>query len=554
VTAGVTLAAAVGATVLVAQSQTPAVPQGLSAAIAAAVTSAERSDEPFTLTYFNRPIVVLRANVLGRPPSQRAAIAVHVLDDLVAARVTDPIEARSIEGASLIFVGSRVVVGLGQPDVDELAGETLEGVTAQTVSRLQQAFAEAAEAHTPAELVRAGVFSAIAIVIGGLLVWAIGRGRRVVGAKLVAVSESTMAKTGLADLVALRSSRVLDFQRGLVTAATIGLQLVVIYGIVSFVLERFPYTRPWGESLSGFLLTTMASLALGTMDAIPGLFTVFLILFLARLVVRLVGLWFHSVEQGRIRISWIYPETAVPTRRILTTLVWVFAIIVAYPYMPGSDTDAFKGVSVFLGLMLTIGSSGLVNQIVSGFTVTYSRALRVGDFVRLGDVEGTVIHLGVLSTKIKTLQLEEVTIPNAVVANQTAKDYSRFADHEGVFTATSVTIGYDAPWRQVQSLLLLAAERTPGLRRHPAPRVFQTALEDFYVRYTLWVSLERQESRIVTLDMLHANVQDLFNEYGVQIMSPNYVLDPAAPKVVAKQNWYAAPASVEERAGTATER
>jgi small-conductance mechanosensitive channel len=298
----------------------------------------------------------------------------------------------------------------------------------------------------------------------------------------------------------------------------------------------------------------MASLALGAMNAIPGLFTVLLILFFARQVSRLIGLWFHSVELGRINMRWIYPETAVPTRRILTTLVWVFAIIVAYPYMPGSDTDAFKGVSVFLGLMLTIGSSGLVNQIVSGFTVTYSRALRVGDFVRLGDVEGTVIHLGVLSTKIKTLQLEEVTIPNAVVANQTAKDYSRFADHEGVFTATSVTIGYDAPWRQVQSLLLLAAERTPGLRRHPAPRVFQTALEDFYVRYTLWVSLERQESRIVTLDMLHANVQDLFNEYGVQIMSPNYVLDPAAPKVVAKQNWYAAPASVEEPAGTAADR
>jgi small-conductance mechanosensitive channel len=219
--------------------------------------------------------------------------------------------------------------------------------------------------------------------------------------------------------------------------------------------------------------------------------------------------------------------------------------------MPGSDTDAFKGVSVFLGLMLTLGSSGLINQIVSGFTVTYSRAVRLGDFVRIGDVEGTVIHLGVLSTKVKTLQLEEVTIPNAVVAAQTATDYSRFADTEGVFTSTSVTIGYDAPWRQVQSLLLLAAERTTGLRREPRPRVYQTALEDFYVRYTLWVSLERQESRLVTLNTLHANIQDLFNEYGVQIMSPNYFADPAAPKVVAKNDWYASPARVDGSAGAA---
>jgi small-conductance mechanosensitive channel len=364
------------------------------------------------------------------------------------------------------------------------------------------------------------------------------------------VSESTVARTGLADIHSLRASRVLDFQRGLVTAVTVGLQLVVLYGVVSFVLEQFPYTRPWGESLSGFLLATLRNLALGAMNAMPGLFTVLVILLVARLAARLIRVWFHSVEQGQISSRWIYPETAQPTRRILTTLVWVFAIIVAYPYMPGSETDAFKGVSVFLGLMLTLGSSGLVNQIVSGFTVTYSRALRIGDYVRIGDVEGTVIHLGVLSTKIKTLQLEEVTIPNAVVAAQMTTDYSRFADNEGVFTATSVTIGYDAPWRQVQSLLLLAAERTPGLRREPRPRVFQASLEDFYVKYTLWVSLERQDSRIVTLNALHANIQDLFNEYGVQIMSPNYLSDPSSPKVVARKNWYAAPAGVDEGAGT----
>jgi small-conductance mechanosensitive channel len=546
--AGIVLVLLVGAGTVVAQPQTTPVPPGLQAAARAALLTAERSGESFTLTYFNRPIVVLRARVLGRPPSERAAIAVQVLNDLVTAKATEPVESRQVEGASLIFVGSRLVVGLGAPDVDELAGETLEGVTALTVARLQQAFAEAAEAHTPAELLRAGILAAVALAIGGLVLWVVARARRGVTAKLVAVSESTMAKTGLADLDSLRTSRVLDFQRGFVTVITVGLQLLVIYVVVSFVLQRFPYTRPWGESLSGFLVTTLQNLALGAMHAVPGLFTVLVILVIARLATKLVGMWFHSIERGRIRSRWIYPETAQPTRRILTTLVWVFAIIVAYPYMPGSETDAFKGVSVFLGLMLTLGSTGLVNQMVSGYTVTYSRALRVGDYVRIGNVEGTVIHLGVLSTKIKTLQLEEVTIPNAVVAAQMTTDYSRFADSEGVFTSTSVTIGYDAPWRQVQSLLLLAAERTPGLRREPKPRVFQASLEDFYVKYTLWVSLLHQESRITTLDTLHANIQDLFNEYGVQIMSPNYLTDPASPKVVARQNWYAAPASIDESA------
>jgi small-conductance mechanosensitive channel len=474
-----------------------------------------------------------------------------VLDDLVAAGATDPIESRSIPGGSLIFVGSRVVVGLASPDIDELAGESLEGVTALTVSRLQQAFGEAAEAHTPAELVRAAVIASVALVIALLVLLALGRARRIVAAKLAAVAESTMAKTGLADAASLRASRLLDFQHALVTAITVGLQLVVVYGLVSFVLEQFPYTRPWGESLSGFLLGTIRDLALGAVSAIPRLFTVAVILVIASFLARLVRMWFHAIELGRIKSRWIYPETAQPTRRILTTLVWVFAVIVAYPYMPGSDTDAFKGVSVFLGLMLTLGSSGLVNQIVSGFTVTYSRALRVGDYVRVGDVEGTVMHLGVLCTKINTLQQEDVTIPNALVAGQVTTDYSRFADAEGVYTATSVTIGYDAPWRQVHSLLLLAAERTAGVRRHPKPRVFQTALQDFYVKYTLWVSLERQEKRLATLDTLHANIQDLFNEYGVQIMSPNYLADPASPKVVARKDWYAAPARADDDARTA---
>ena len=168
------------------------------------------------------------------------------------------------------------------------------------------------------------------------------------------------------------------------------------------------------------------------------------------------------------------------------------------------------------------------------------------EFVRtqrwFGGKSREVTHVGVLSTKIKSILREEITIPNAVVVAQTTTDYSRLNDDEGVYTPTSVTIGYDAPWRQVHALLLLAAARTQGLRAEPKPAVLQTGLEDFYVKYTLVVCLARQDTRAIALDALHANIQDLFNEYGVQIMSPNYVLDPAAPKVVPKEQWFAAPA------------
>jgi small-conductance mechanosensitive channel len=368
------------------------------------------------------------------------------------------------------------------------------------------------------------------------------RARRAVGRRIVAISERTVARTGLADVGMIRESQLPAVERGIVTALSVAVDLIVIYTTVGIVLRRFPYTRPWGESMRGFLLTTATNLGLGVADAIPGLLTVLIIFATARFVARLIGFWFTAVERGRLTPRWIYPETAQPTRRLLTGLLWVFAIVVAYPYLPGSQTDAFKGVSVFLGLIVTFGSSGLVNQIMSGFMITYSRALRAGDFVRVGDVEGTVTQLGVLSMKVTTFRQEEVTIPNAVVVAQTTTDYSRLSETEGVFTPTSVTIGYDTPWRQVHSLLLLAAGRTAGVRGEPKPIVLQTSLEDFYVKYTLFVCLERPQSRPFTLGALHASIQDLFNEYGVQIMSPNYVLDPAAPKMVPKQNWFAAPA------------
>jgi small-conductance mechanosensitive channel len=317
----------------------------------------------------------------------------------------------------------------------------------------------------------------------------------------------------------------------------------VSYVGVTLVLRQFPYTQPWGESMRGFLLLTVEHLGTSMLNAVPGLFTVTLIALLARAFARLVRAWFDAVEHGRIKARLIHPDTAQPTRRLLTALIWLFALVMAYPYLPGSQSEAFKGMSVFLGLMVTLGSTGLMNQIMGGFMITYSRALRFGDFVRIGELEGTVMHLGVLSTKIKTVFNEEVTVPNAVVVAQTITDYTRIGESEGVLTPTSVTIGYDAPWRQVHAMLLQAAERTPGLRREPKPAVIQASLDDFYVKYTLLVSLERQQTRLQTFDTLNANIQDTFNEHGVQIMSPNYVFDPAAPKVVAKKDWYAAPAS-----------
>jgi len=492
--------------------------------------------------YANRPIVVFRATVLGRTPAERAAAAVLFIDRVVE---TSP-DARVTTGR----VGDAVSVNIGEPavfailpaDVDTLAGETLDGVSAETVARLQRAFDEAVELRQPRQLLRAGLLALVGTFVYGGLLWLVRRGHRATARRLSRTTEHHLQKlTRGADIV--RASRLPEIlMRALDTIAML-VVLVITYPWLTFLLRRFPYTRPWGESLRSALVTAGLSAGRRVLDSLPDLLTVVAIVVITRFFVRLSNYLFDAIEHERVVVRGIYPETAHPTRRIVAVLLWLLALVVAYPYLPGSSSDAFKGVSVFIGVIVSLGSSGIMNQIMSGLTITYSRALAIGDFVKIGEIEGTVEHLGFLSLKIKTERRESITIANALVVSTSTINYSRFAAREGVKVSTSVTIGYNTPWRQVEALLMLAASRTPGIRREPPPVVRQTALLDFYVKYTVLVCLDQPRQRVPILHALHANILDAFNEYGVQITSPNYESDPDELKVVPKSQWYAAPAA-----------
>jgi small-conductance mechanosensitive channel len=313
------------------------------------------------------------------------------------------------------------------------------------------------------------------------------------------------------------------------------------YVWLAYVLRQFPWTRPWGEELGGFLASTARLLARGSLRQVPGLVLVAAIALLTRLLVRLSDAFFGAIEAGKIRVSEALAETTKPTRRIVAAVLWIFALIMAYPYLPGSGTEAFKGVSVVLGVMVSLGSTTIVGQVFSGFMLLYARAFKVGDFVKIGDVEGIVEAQGLFATKVVTPWNDEVSVPNAVVAAAVLRNYSRGKGPAGPLLATRVTIGYDTPWRQVEGLLLLAAERTGGLKREPSPFVRHWSLSDFYVEYELNAHIQQPTDRIAVLTALHANVQDAFNEHGVQIMSPHYRGDPGSAKIVPPSHWYAAP-------------
>jgi small-conductance mechanosensitive channel len=541
---GSAVAAGLIALAVSAGAQTPTPPAGgpeaLATTVAAAARTAAITDEPATLVYTNRPVVILRATVLGRPPSVRTSGAVEALDALVEQRPQDRVSTHAYDDAILVAIGDRPVFLVFAADVDPLAGETLAGNAAAASARLEQAFREAVELRTPGRLLTGIGFAAVAtlgyVLLIVLLVKADGRLAAAAGR---ATERRLSAMTGGEIMMQIRAPMIV---RRLLGMVGIVMGLLLTYAWLTAVLRRFPYTRPWGESLRGALINAVTTAGRSILDELPNLLTVLAIILITRVLSRIVSTTFAAVEQGQLTMPGVHPETTQPTRRIAVALLWVFALIIGYRYLPGSDSDVFKGVSVFVGLIISLGSSGVMNQMMSGLMVTYSRAVRLGDFVRIGDVEGTVTQLGTLSTKVRTPRNEDITIPNAVVASTATINYSRHADTDGVYVPTTVTIGYDAPWRQVQALLLLAAERTAGLRRQPTPVVLQTALSDFYVQYALLVCLETPSRRLSTLAGLHANIQDAFNEYGVQIMSPNYEADPSSPKVVPASRWYSAPA------------
>ena len=331
----------------------------------------------------------------------------------------------------------------------------------------------------------------------------------------------------------VRRDKIVTVVHFLLTVTYWVVAAILCYRWVSFVLGRFPVTRVWGEMLDQYLLDIVVNMAKSIASAVPGIFTALIIFLLARSLVQLLDSFFERVRTGQLQVTWLEADVAEPTKRIAKTVVWLFALAMTYPYLPGAQTEAFKGLSVLVGLMVSLGASNLVGQAASGLILTYGRVFRNGEYVRVADHEGTVTELGVFATRIRTGLGEELTISNSTILGSTTKNYSRAVEGKGYVLDTTVTIGYDTPWRNVHSMLVEAALRTEGVMAEPAPNVFQIALSDWYPQYRLVCQAipSKPQQRALILSELLSNIQDVFHENGVQIMSPHYMMDPNDPKL-----------------------
>ncbi len=490
----------------------------------------------------HRFIVRLHGPLLGRAADQRVTLATTTLDAVMAKGGPTQVSLWTQGETVGVRVDDVILFYLQPADLGLHPGATpaeLAQAAAGVRQRLQLAVNELRERSDPRRLAIGLALAAVAALTTATAVWAVlALRRRVFGWMQRRVQRWQSAQTSN-PLATTYGQYGHTTARGAVTLFTwMVLVLVADLGL-TFVLQQFAYTRPWAERTTQWGLDLVGQFASATAAAVPGLLTAALIFFLARLVTRASTAFMDRVERGGLVVGWLDRDTAGPTRRVGNAVVWLFALAMAYPFLPGASSEAFKGVSVLAGLMLSLGASGVVGQIVSGLSLMYSRTLRLGEYVKIGDTEGTVTSVGMFTLKIHTGLGDEVSLPNAVVFGQPVRNYSRLVAEGQFLLHTAVTIGYATPWRQVHAMLLEAARRTPRVALNPAPYVMQTALSDFFVEYRLCAQSDARTPRLRAecINQLHAHIQDVFNENGVQIMSPHYLGDPARPLVVPPEAW-----------------
>ena len=503
-------------------------------------TPAERAR---TLYVLHHPIVMLQAKFGLTTPEERVLRIHNTLQTISEEDLHHPLQVLPIsrynQHARLFVINKKPLMLLSEADLDEGDDLTLDQAARRVLIRLDAQRTSLLEQYNTTYLILAGVKSvagAAVMVLFWFATWHIWRWlRRLYQRRQHARSASSTA---------------LNWRRLLSTVETrISALLIILAGGIAFYIwlswafSLFPWTRVWGESLGDWLLRMVQQIALSIASALPGLVIVVAILLITSFIIKLLKSLLKLVEAGSVSIPGLHPETVGTTRKLISVMVWLFALSAAYPFLPGANSLAFKGISVFFGLMLTLGSAGVMNHAMSGLVLIYSRALRKGDIIRIADNEGLVSEIGMLATKIITRENYVVTLPNAVVVSGKITNLSAQNAGSGVNLTTGVTIGYDTPWRQVHAMLELAAKRADMVDSQVAPLVRQLALMDWYIAYELQVRLLPGTSLAIARNTLHSHIQDVFNEFGVQIMSPHFVLQPQNNVVVPKEGWHPAPAA-----------
>ena len=510
---------------------------------AAAASAVELPTAPVTVD----GVILFRVRGISSYPAERRAaeIANRIAD--VAGDRTIPVDSLTVQDtptASIVVAQGQRLFGVLDADAE------LEGLTRQVVARAYRARVAEAITHFRRDREASTLWkdfyrAAIATVAFLLLVELDRRTLRRVRTAAVARYRSKVQDVRVSTLEIVRGEQIWNVAQHAVRLVAVLIALAAAYVYLNYVLVLFPWTRALGRSLTSILLQPLKTLATGFLAFIPDLVFLIILTLITRWALRLVGVFFARMASGETEVRGFEADWAKPTERIVRFALIAMALVIAYPYIPGSGSEAFKGIGVVVGLMFSLGSASVIGNLVAGLGIAFRRAFRVGDRVRIGDTIGEVTQVELLTTYLRSPKNEQIVIPNSLILNNEVVNYSALVrSGAGLIVHTNVGIGYETPWRQVEAMLIQAARRTQGIRAEPEPFVLQRSLGDFAVNYEINAYTDEPRRILATYSDLHRNILDVFNEYGVQIMTPAYEGDPEQPKVVPRDQWFMSPAAL----------
>jgi small-conductance mechanosensitive channel len=487
--------------------------------------------------------------VSAYPAQRRATEIAGRIRDLASDRslTVDSLRVEDTELGTKVVAAGRTVFVLVDADAQ------LEGISRHVLAEVYRLRTADAIRQYRADRDPGMLWSAVARAFGATIALVLGlmlttRILRWLRATLERRFRHRLPDLGVGSVSVVRGEQLWQGMHSTFRLLSVLVTLLLIYAYFNYVLVLFPWTRGLGHNLSAMLLRPLATLAAGAIAYLPNIIFLIVLALITKWVLRLSRLFFRRVADGTVTLGGFEPDWALPTDRIVRLLVIAFALVVAYPYIPGSGSDAFKGITLLTGLIFSLGSPSVIGNLVAGQSLAFRRAFKIGDRVKIGEHIGEVLQIRLLTTYLRSPKNEQVVIPNSTILNSEVINFTALAATRGLILHSIVGIGYETPWRQVEAMLLEAAGRTPGLLREPPPFVLQRALATFSVDYEINVYTDAPERMLPLYSALHANILDVFNEYGVQIMTPAYEGDPEKPKVVAREEWFLAPAKEQAKA------
>lgn len=460
----------------------------------------------------------------GYTPLQRAEMIDAAIMQL-GKRFTLHPDSVYIESSDIVtdlMYGNKVIASF--TDQDGLwEGRSREQLATDKRKIVVQKLKELKEEHSLWQLGKRILYFVLVLAGQYLLFWLTGWLFRKLKVRIQKLKDTRLKPISIQNYELLDTQRqvnLLIFLSNLLRYVIMLLQLLIT---VPLLFAIFPQTKGLAYQIFSYIWNPIKNILVGIVDYIPNLFAILIICFAVKYLVRLVHYLSREVEVGRLKFGGFYPDWAMPTYHIIRFLLYAFMIAMIYPYLPGAKNGVFQGISVFVGLIISLGSSTVIGNVIAGLVITYMRPFKLGDRIQLNDTTGNVIEKTPLVTRIKTPKNEVVTIPNSFIMSSHTVNYSASAREYGLIIHSEVTIGYDVPWRQVHQLLIEAALNTPGVIDDPRPFVLETSLSDWYPVYQINAYIREADKLAQIYSDLHQNIQDRFNEAGVEIMSPHYM-------------------------------